>query len=130
MVFNAVNDNAVFKLMAQAEKRLLASRRQHFDALAARDQRACTCVNASPALDGFPNPPDHHRQDDPWQQGPEQHNSQKQHKRRNGHALGERLGFVGHHLPTGDQGHGGGIDQCVLPTDSADALATEWSPVP
>ena len=60
----------------------------------------------------------------------EQLRSQKQHKRRNGHALGERLGFVGHHLPTGDQGHGGGIDQCVLPTDSADALANECSPVP
>ncbi|WP_438982869.1 hypothetical protein [Vulcanococcus sp.] len=41
-VFYALNDNVVFKLMAQAEKRLLASRRQHLDALAARDQRACT----------------------------------------------------------------------------------------
>ena len=75
LVFYAVNDNAVFKLMAQAEKLLLASRRQQLDAVAARDQRACIEVNTSPALDGFPNPPDHHRQDDPWQQGPEQHNS-------------------------------------------------------
>ena len=42
LVFYALNHSVVFKLMAQAEKLLLASRRQHFDALAARDQRACT----------------------------------------------------------------------------------------
>ena len=35
LVFYEVNDKAVFKLMAQAEKLLLASRRQQLDALAA-----------------------------------------------------------------------------------------------
>ena len=35
LVFYEVNDRAVFKLMAQAEKLLLASRRQQLDALAA-----------------------------------------------------------------------------------------------
>jgi DNA-binding transcriptional ArsR family regulator len=35
LVFYDVNDKAVFKLMAQAEKLLLASRRQQLDALAA-----------------------------------------------------------------------------------------------
>ena len=34
LVFYEVNDKAVFKLMAQAEKLLLASRRQQLDALA------------------------------------------------------------------------------------------------
>ena len=35
LVFYEVNDKAVFRLMAQAEKLLLASRRQQLDALAA-----------------------------------------------------------------------------------------------
>ncbi len=35
LVFYEVNDKAVFKLMAQAEKLLLASRRQQLDTLAA-----------------------------------------------------------------------------------------------
>ena len=35
LVFYEVNDKAVFKLMAQAEKLMLASRRQQLDALAA-----------------------------------------------------------------------------------------------
>jgi len=35
LVFYEVNDKAVFKLMAQAEKLLIASRRQQLDALAA-----------------------------------------------------------------------------------------------
>ena len=35
LVFYEVNDKAVFKLLAQAEKLLLASRRQQLDALAA-----------------------------------------------------------------------------------------------
>jgi DNA-binding transcriptional ArsR family regulator len=35
LVFYEVNDKAVFKLVAQAEKLLLASRRQQLDALAA-----------------------------------------------------------------------------------------------
>ena len=35
LVFYEVNDKAVFKLIAQAEKLLLASRRQQLDALAA-----------------------------------------------------------------------------------------------
>ena len=35
LVFYDVNDKAVFKLLAQAEKLLLASRRQQLDALAA-----------------------------------------------------------------------------------------------
>ena len=35
LVFYEVNDKAVFKLMTQAEKLLLASRRQQLDALAA-----------------------------------------------------------------------------------------------
>ena len=35
LVFYEVNDKTVFKLMAQAEKLLLASRRQQLDALAA-----------------------------------------------------------------------------------------------
>ena len=35
LVFYEVNDKAVFKLMAQTEKLLLASRRQQLDALAA-----------------------------------------------------------------------------------------------
>ena len=35
LVFYEMNDKAVFKLMAQAEKLLLASRRQQLDALAA-----------------------------------------------------------------------------------------------
>jgi DNA-binding transcriptional ArsR family regulator len=35
LVFYEVNDKAVFKLVAQAEKLMLASRRQQLDALAA-----------------------------------------------------------------------------------------------
>jgi hypothetical protein len=35
LVFYEVNDKAVFKLMAQAEKLMLASRRQQLNALAA-----------------------------------------------------------------------------------------------
>ncbi len=49
LVFYAVNDNAVFKLMAQAEKLLLASRRQQFDA---RGRARSACVHLREHITG------------------------------------------------------------------------------
>ena len=55
--------------------------------------------------DNLPQPVDQKREQDPGQQGPEEHQHHQQHPRGNGSSLREGLGPIGHEAPAGKQGH-------------------------
>lgn len=68
----------------------------------------------------LPDPPDNHCHQHPRHQCPKDQQNQQHDQGRDGSALGERLRFIGHITPAGNQGHwlDGGKKLRKAPEDS------------